>query len=468
MKTINFEIATNGLTERRGHDGIEYLIVPVIPIKEGVLNGELVLNEEIARFIEAWNGIPLPVYHPQENGLPVSAQTPDIVANSLGKLWYSSFEGGVLRGELWIDVKRATSLGYENLVAHLEAGNPVEVSTGYYRDVEYTSGIHEGVSYESIARNIRPDHLALLPNAKGACSWEMGCGAPRVNQDYADHAMIALYLEPEDAERLAMDHPNALPANNLHLTLAYLGKVSEQPMDQGMLLEILADVARWEVVIQGSVNGLVRFRGEQRDAYCWTFDSPQLKQFIGFIEWVKRAGYVVSEKHLFKPHITRAYLDADEPTPPERPELISLTLKRLGLSWGDKTIFFELQGEILKMNDEQRQVINDLITNAVSEAIKPLQERLDEVSSVYERASEIVANQEAREQAEREQVVTALVANGRFTKEELDGQPTSFLIKMLPADRIANYSGRPMPRGNSSAVEINSYQMPAVLAAEGE
>lgn len=465
MKTFSFELKPNNLTQRITHDGVKYLSSPVVPIRQGVLNGELVLNEEISRFVDAWNGIPLPIGHPEKEGVPISAQTPDLVAQSLGRLWNASFDDH-LGGSLWIDIERANKTGYGWLITHIEEGKPVEVSTGYFRDVETSAGVYDDIEYQTIARNIRPDHLALLPNGRGACSWSDGCGTPRTNadQDYSDSAMIALYPSPEDGEVLAMDHPNALPPSHIHLTLAYLGKIADQSLDQGPLLEILSDVARWQVVVQGSVNGLVRFRGEEQDAYCWTFDSPQLKELMRFLRWVEDAGYTFDKKHLFKPHITRTYLEADESTPPDRPDKTVLTFKRLGLSWGEQTIYFELQGEALQMNTEE---INELIGNAVREAVKPLEEQITEMKPVFKQASEIVANQQAREEAERKTLVDTLVAND-YNAEELKSISTATLIKMSSNGRQAYYGGRPAPATATNATTESVPEPRRIVTKRGE
>ena len=69
------------------------------------------------------------------------------------------------------------------MIAALERGDQVEVSTGYWADSEATSGVHQGRAYSAVQRHVRPDHLLLVPlGEKGACSWEDGCGAPRLNQ----------------------------------------------------------------------------------------------------------------------------------------------------------------------------------------------------------------------------------------------------------------------------------------------
>jgi hypothetical protein len=163
-------------------DGRQHIVVPVVMIVDGVLNGGLVTQEEYGRFVEAWNGRPVPVLHPQDDaGNFLSANRPDVLQkNCIGWVFNAKADGGKLCAELWIDPVKAKRLGYDKLVAALEAGQIVEVSTGYFTDAETVSGEFNGVPYTEIHRNIRPDHLALLPGEIGACSVADGCGT-RVN-----------------------------------------------------------------------------------------------------------------------------------------------------------------------------------------------------------------------------------------------------------------------------------------------
>lgn len=174
---------TEGICRRITHHEREFVVVPVVAVREGVLNGELVLADEIGRYVEAWNGIPVPLRHPTVRGVAVSANTPDIVARCPGRFWNARVVGDKLLGEMWLDVEIVDNLGGEavSVLQRLEAGEPVEVSTAYWRDVEDAQGEWGGKAYNGIARNLRPDHLALLPDEVGACSWQDGCGAPRLN-----------------------------------------------------------------------------------------------------------------------------------------------------------------------------------------------------------------------------------------------------------------------------------------------
>lgn len=164
-------------------EGRDTLVVPVVMIVEGVLNGSLLLAEHFGRHVDAWNGRPVPVLHPERDGVPVSANQPDIIERStIGQVYGARVVDGKLKAELWISVEKAKRLGYSQLLDDLEAGKIVEVSTGYFCDEQQVAGEFNGREYARIDVNIRPDHLALLPGQVGACSVADGCGT-RVNQE---------------------------------------------------------------------------------------------------------------------------------------------------------------------------------------------------------------------------------------------------------------------------------------------
>lgn len=171
------------------HDGTEHMVVPVVMIVEGVLNDALILSEEFGAFPDAWNGIPVPVLHPEEHGQSISANRPDIVdRNTIGRVYNTHVDGKKLKAELWINKKKAEKLGHGDVVKALEAGFVMEVSTGYFAEDEAKEGEYNGRPYNHIHRGIRPDHLALLPTQIGACSVKDGCGT-RVNNKRSSMAM---------------------------------------------------------------------------------------------------------------------------------------------------------------------------------------------------------------------------------------------------------------------------------------
>jgi hypothetical protein len=188
LRSLAFAInADDTLVSDAKLDGINYLVVPVVSLIEGVLhpssseNAELALASEFGKFPESWNGRPVILDHPKdEDGIPVSANSPDIWEESVvGFVFNTVLDGKKLKSEMWINKDKA---GEELLDRFQDEDSMVEVSTGLYADTEEKKGRFNGEKYQGIWRNIVPDHLAILPEGTlGACSVEDGCGAPRIN-----------------------------------------------------------------------------------------------------------------------------------------------------------------------------------------------------------------------------------------------------------------------------------------------
>ena len=172
---INAEVS--GKVKTFEHEGKRIMSVPVVAIVEGVLNDFYVPSDEFGKFVNSWEGIPVPVDHPQVNGMHVSANLPDILSSrNIGRFHNVDIVDNKLKGEMWIFVEDAKKKGFGEIINRLEKGEKIEVSTAYFADTEPTRGNHNGVEYSGIHRNLRPDHLAILPDDIGACSVEQGCG----------------------------------------------------------------------------------------------------------------------------------------------------------------------------------------------------------------------------------------------------------------------------------------------------
>ncbi len=164
------------------HQNRRHVVVPVVMMVPGVHCGSagpvLHTAEQLARHPGAWNGIPVTIGHPVEQGACVSANRPDIIdATIVGRVYNSQYdaEANKLRAEVWLDESAVLSRE-PSLIAHLVNGLPMDVSIGAFTDDTAADGIYEGVAYSAISSNYRPDHLALLPHDQGACSWNDGCG----------------------------------------------------------------------------------------------------------------------------------------------------------------------------------------------------------------------------------------------------------------------------------------------------
>lgn len=175
-----YELSINraGRAQRVTRDGRMYLVAPITLLVPGVLNGSqgplYYPPDEVARDPKAWNGTPITIGHPVRNGRPVSASSPGVVA--VGRVFNATADGS-LRAEGWFDVE-ATRRADPRLLAALEAGRRVEVSTGLFtmNHPAPAGSVHNGRPYVAVARSFRPDHLAVLLDVPGACSVADGCG----------------------------------------------------------------------------------------------------------------------------------------------------------------------------------------------------------------------------------------------------------------------------------------------------
>lgn len=163
-------------------DGSDHLVVPCVAAVEGVMNNIFYPKEVLENFVNTWNGVPVPVNHPKKNGYNVSANATEFENSiNVGKFFNVNFANNSIKGEIWINIEKAVRLGFEWLINKLESGEMMEVSTGLFGLSKEESGEFNGKPYQNVMTDIRPDHLALLPNDVGACSIEDGCGAVRTN-----------------------------------------------------------------------------------------------------------------------------------------------------------------------------------------------------------------------------------------------------------------------------------------------
>jgi hypothetical protein len=178
---VNFD--TSAVREETLH-GRKYWVVNMVSGKEGVLPGSrgpgYYPKEEWAKGAELWNHKPIVVYHPtkkDENGVekPISAADPEVLGKQqIGFTLNSRYEDG-LKQEAWIEQDLAKKVDTRVYDA-IRNKTSLEVSTGLIVDDDKTTGVWNGVKYEFVARNHRPNHVAVLPDEIGACSMTDGCG----------------------------------------------------------------------------------------------------------------------------------------------------------------------------------------------------------------------------------------------------------------------------------------------------
>lgn len=180
--------------------GREYVVVPVVMLNEGVHAGThgplLYPAQELQESVDHWNHRPVVVYHSEIDGRGVSACSPEILNKQQIGLTMNTRFGSDKRlvTEAWIEEALAKKVDNRVWDA-IQKKEALEQSTGLFTSNEASEGTFNGDKYIAIARNHRPDHLAVLPDVKGAFSLERGGGFIRNEL----HALNPL-LDPKAAE----------------------------------------------------------------------------------------------------------------------------------------------------------------------------------------------------------------------------------------------------------------------------
>lgn len=197
MKRSKHFIMVNGLKlnfvgkgKRQQLNGVQYAVYDVVMLVEGVHNGSagpaFYPAEVIAASVPEWDGMPLPLYHPQDDqGNYIRCNEPKTAGEwSIGFIDNTRWEDGKLKAEAWVDITRANEKR-PGLVDQLDSGMPMDVSTGLDALEDGVSGTWNNEHFETSLTEIFPDHLALLPDQQGACSNHDGCGMHRNEKSVA-------------------------------------------------------------------------------------------------------------------------------------------------------------------------------------------------------------------------------------------------------------------------------------------
>lgn len=187
-------------------EGESHIVLPVVMLVPGVHHGSggraLYIPEEYGKHPMSWNGEPVPIYHPKKEGMPISCNEPEVLEKqNVGRLFNVHMDGEKLKGETWINVAKLNNI-YPDLIDLIRNGEDIEVSTSFFSDDELISGEWRGETYDCIVRNIRPDHLAILPGSTGACSYNKGCG---IRENSGKGGINLKVRTEEEAERAIKD-----------------------------------------------------------------------------------------------------------------------------------------------------------------------------------------------------------------------------------------------------------------------
>ena len=156
FRDMQTRIIVNEIREETFEE-VNHLVIPIIGLVEGVIQcadcpePELVKAQDFANPVEAWNGRPVTLDHPEIGGIKVSANDPDILeAEKIGMLFNASLKDETeLHFEAWINLETASEReDVQDMVDRVKDNEEVEVSTGYFAESIPSKGKFNGKAFE--------------------------------------------------------------------------------------------------------------------------------------------------------------------------------------------------------------------------------------------------------------------------------------------------------------------------------
>jgi len=180
ISVLSKRLINNYQIRTESDNGVDYIVVPVVMMVEGVHNGSagpiLYTAEQLSQNVERWNDEPIVINHPMDSsGNPISAHSETVGDEIVGMVRNATMDNLRLLAEAWLRKDSLNSLSPTTL-QKIQAQTPIDVSVGVISNSIEERGVFQNEPYIGIANNIIPDHLALLPEDRGACSWDDGCG----------------------------------------------------------------------------------------------------------------------------------------------------------------------------------------------------------------------------------------------------------------------------------------------------
>ncbi len=185
LQTRNSVTINKDMVSRQNIRKKEHIIVKGVThmISDAVMNGILYPESEVKALANdiGTARITMPASHPTgENGEFISASDPwALTSNFIGAYAFNfSIQDDRLISDVAIDpLFASTSEDGKTVMNAIENGTPIDISTGFYLNVEEKEGFGtDGEPFEMIASNLHIDHSAFLPNETGAKNKTEGVG----------------------------------------------------------------------------------------------------------------------------------------------------------------------------------------------------------------------------------------------------------------------------------------------------
>lgn len=170
---------------------------------------------------------------------------------------------------------------------------------------------------------------------------EMG-GAPA-----PAHACVAVVLPLDEEVAEYLDLPGASRSGPAHVTLCVLDRAAVDGAEQ-VLRAAVASWAQTIPALPARLSGVLRFAGEESDAFALTVDAVGLSAAReSLVAALRTAGFEPVATHGFTPHVTLDYLPREAPSPALPYELpIDVTLDVAAVWCGED------RGELLALTGD--------------------------------------------------------------------------------------------------------------------
>lgn len=441
MDKILFANSEAGKPRRVTVNEVEYLVVPVVAIKPGVLNGHLATEEEFAANVSAWEGIPVPVEHPKVNGTPVTinAKGYGFEKTVIGDFRNVEWDGR-MKGEIWINIATATANGFSDVVTRAEQGEPMNVSTGFTAKSLGAPGNLNGKAYKYVWANHNPDHLAILPNKDGACSLGDGCGLNVNEEKKGMRGFLQRLLAAVRSEGL-----NVLELSNNDTERAIYAALEREDPSRYYFIRDVFPESLFFVYASEPKEGPAMGRRMLRRGYSVT-EADQIVLGTETTEVIEKTEYVDLS------------INSKEDPDMDRKQRVEALINNAKAPWG------EGQREFLTGLPEAQFVALEKATCGCTETPTQVQANeqgisLDDVKRVVQEA--LQANEEQRTAGEKDQLIQRIQANGsKLPESTLRKLEVNELKEIESAIKPASYGGRGFPRTVTANEEEGNMPLP--------
>jgi hypothetical protein len=360
----------------------------------------------------------------------------------------------------------------------IETQQRLEVSTGFYSQATPQAGTAYGTPYTEILTAFQPDHLALLPNGIGACSWDIGgCGVPRLQQAACACPTSACTCKALITEETAMALPPPTDTPHgwrgfLHLFRWFLEREAAQdpaPLqveetDVDLRDALYAALARENATdytplfidsLDMVAQTFVYRRGERLLQRAWTTDDTGVVQLAAEVQDVQRSTthLPVGEPHPVEP-LTPTYMHETPHTEEEEPMPPTAVLKRRidALIANQNTRWTELDRERLEALDEAFLIRLEQQPVDQPTDVTPPQTVQEAIATLPAHLHEPMAAMAQEYEVRKHAALAKLIANAScpFSQDELQAMTAQRLEQLVAMatptmDPASSYLGMGLP-----------------------